>query len=82
MDGSWLFLLVGPFLAVVLTRDVLAAWKHQCFRKGPSQLFDVARATKPITFWFLIVANIVIVLLGVWLTGTTAIDLFGQAQHD
>jgi hypothetical protein len=78
MNGSWLLLVIGPFLAVVISRDLVAAWKHQCFRKGPSQLWDVPRATMPVVFWVLILGNILMVCLGVWVAATTAIELWGS----
>ena len=78
MDGRWLLLLIGPFLAVVISRDLVSAWKHQCFRKGPSQRWDVPRTTKPVVFWFLIVSNSLLVCVGVWLAATTAMELWGS----
>lgn len=76
MDGRWLLLLVGPFLVVVLTRDLMAAWRHQAFNKGPGQLWTVSRAAQPATFWFLMAANVALVLLGARVTITTAMDLW------
>ena len=80
MDGRWILMVMGPFLAVVIARDVLLAWKHQCFRKGPGQLWDVSRVGKPIVFWFLIVANVSLVCLGIWLAASSAIEIWTESN--
>ena len=81
MDSRWLFLVLGPLLATVVTRDLLAAWKNQCFKKGRGQLFDVPRSEMPITFWFLMFGLTVLVSVSLWLSVTTAIEIFGQTTQ-
>jgi hypothetical protein len=80
MDARWLFLLLGPFLVVVTGRDLRAAWRYQCFRKGPGQLWDVSRAQKPITFWFLIGGNVAIIATAAWLTVISAVALWNRSD--
>ncbi|MBU1386072.1 MAG: hypothetical protein KJ916_14640 [Alphaproteobacteria bacterium] len=57
-----------------------AAWRAQCFKKSPVQMWDVSRKEKPATFWFLIGGHLAMVMAGVWLAtwkGAVALTALG-----
>lgn len=74
--GNLLLLAVGPFLAWMISRDLVAAWRNKCFRKGPSQLWDVALGSAPVVYWVLIVGNVLMVALGIGVALMAASDIW------
>ncbi|MFN4092549.1 MAG: hypothetical protein ACK4FG_06615 [Brevundimonas sp.] len=59
-------LALGAFLTWTSLRDVVAAWRAQCFQKSSVQMWDVRRSEKPVTFWFLIGGHLVMAGLGAY----------------
>jgi hypothetical protein len=63
--GNLLLLVAGLFLAWIVSRDLIAAWRNKCFRKGPAQLWDVPLESAPVVYWVLIIGNLSLIALGI-----------------
>ncbi|MBW8304827.1 MAG: hypothetical protein K0M78_13030 [Brevundimonas sp.] len=66
-------------VAVLIAVDLWTALRLKAFRRGQGgQLFTVRVASRPKTYWFLVVAHISIIAGLLWLTGLMVQKVLGS----